>query len=421
VTIALAAIADDFTGATDLASTLVAEGMRVVQVLGLPDEQTDIGDADAVVVALKSRTCDPGLAVRQSLTACDWLRGRGAGQIVFKYCSTFDSTARGNIGPVADALLEATGTPLALVCPAFPANGRTVYKGTLFVHDLPLAESSMKDNPLTPMRESSLIRLMEAQSGHRCGLIPWQTVRAGEEAVRARVAELAAAGHRYAVADALTDDDLRLLGAAARDHGLVTGGSGIATGLPGNLRGAGRIGAADAPSLPRAAGRALVLAGSCSTATREQIAQVRNIWPIRKIDVDAAAAGRDEVAAAVAWADAQPAESPVLVYGSADPDEVAATQARYGAERAGALVEDTLGGIARLLHGKGFDRIIVAGGETSGAVVTALGAAALRIGPQIAPGVPWCEAMGATPLALALKSGNFGSETFFQDSFGMLT
>ncbi|MDW4499165.1 3-oxo-tetronate kinase [Sulfitobacter sp. D35] len=420
MTIVLGAIADDFTGATDLASTLVAEGMRVVQVLGLPDDDTDTGDADAVVIALKSRTCEPGLAVRQSVAACDWLRGRGATQIVFKYCSTFDSSPRGNIGPVADALLTATDTPLALVCPAFPANGRTVYQGTLFVHELPLGESSMKDHPLTPMRDSSLIRLMQAQSRHKCGLIALQTVRAGPEAIRTRIADLAAAGHRYAVADALTDDDLRQLGTAAADHGLVTGGSGIATGLPTNLRRSGRIGTASAPALPRAAGRSLVLAGSCSSATRAQIARVKDTWPTRKIDVDAAAAG-GAVAAAVEWTMAQPDDTPVLIYGSADPEEVAATQARYGAERAGALVEDTLSGIARQLHGKGFDRIVVAGGETAGAVVTALGATSLRIGPQIAPGVPWCDALGAAPLALALKSGNFGSETFFQDAFEMLT
>lgn len=420
MTIALGAIADDFTGATDLAATLVAEGVRTVQVIGVPDAATDTGDADAVVVALKSRTAPVAEAVSQSLAALGWLRAQGARQVVFKVCSTFDSTPQGNIGPVADALADALGARIAAVCPAFPANGRTVYKGTLFVHDLPLAESPMKDHPLTPMRDSSLIRLLEAQSAHRAGLADWQTVQAGPDALRARLDALAEDGMRYAVTDALTDADLRAIGAALDAHPLVIGGSGIAMGLPANLRARGLLRAATAPALPPQRGRALVLAGSCSTATRAQIARAKAIWPARAIDVDRIAGGHDEAAAAVDWALAQPAVAPVLVYGSADPAQVAANQAKYGRDEAGAMVERTLAAIAATLSDKGFDRIIVAGGETSGAVVTALGVRALRIGPAIAPGVPWTEATGDRRLALALKSGNFGAEDFFEAAFAML-
>ena len=417
--IALGAIADDFTGATDLANTLVGEGVRVAQVIGVPDNSTEIGDADAVVVALKSRTNPAKEAVEQSLAALDWLRGQGTRQIVFKYCSTFDSTAEGNIGPVADALSEALGSKIAVICPAFPANGRTINEGDLFVHDMPLAESPMKDHPLTPMRDSNLIRLMTAQSRWETGLVPLQVVRDGADAIRGRLQELADAGCRYAVADAVSDGDLRLIGGALAEHPLVTGGSGIAMGLPQNLRSAGALGAAGPASLPAAQGRALVIAGSCSAATRGQIARAKKRWPWRKIDVARLADGADEIGDAVDWALAEPADSPVLIFASADPNEVAETQEKYGVKRAGEMVESALGGIAKTLTGQGFSRLVVAGGETSGAVVSTLGIKTLRIGPEIAPGVPWTETR-EPHLALALKSGNFGSETFFEDALGML-
>ena len=417
--IALGAIADDFTGATDLANTLVGEGVRTVLTVGVPGGATETGDADAVVVALKSRTCPAEEAVDQSLAALGWLRAQGARQTVFKYCSTFDSTPEGNIGPVADALSEALAAEIAVVCPAFPANGRTIREGDLFVNDVPLAESPMKDHPLTPMRDSNLPRLMSAQSRHRTGLVPLPDVEAGSEAVRRRLGRLAADGCRYAVVDALTDGDLRAIGAALADHPLVTGGSGIAMGLPENLRKAGVLGEAGPPAPPTAQGRALIVAGSCSTATRAQIARAQTMWPWRRIDVDRIAAGGDEVGEVVAWALAAPPDQPALIFGSADPAEVAANQGKFGAERAGAMVEEALGGIAEELVGKGFSRLIVAGGETSGAVVSALGVTALRVGPEIAPGVPWTEAR-APHLALALKSGNFGSGTFFEDALRML-
>lgn len=417
----LGAIADDVTGATDLANTLVGQGMSVIQLIGLPDADMQLPDTDAIVVALKSRTAPCDVAVDQSVRVLNWLQAQDVHQIIFKYCSTFDSTDQGNIGPVADALLDHLKGDFALVCPAFPENGRTIYKGTLFVGDLPLSESSMKDHPLTPMRDSSLIRLMDQQSAKRAGLIPLQTVRAGAGAIRDRINTLRQAGISYGVADALTDQDLRTLGTAARDHALITGGSGIALGLPDNFRSAGMLDRTSNTGLPASRGRSLVIAGSCSAATRAQINRASAQWPTRKLDVDRLAAGEAEVETVLNWALQTPPEQPILIYGSADPAEVSATQARYGPERAGALVETALAEIARTLCGHGFGKLIVAGGETSGAAVSALGIKALRIGPEIAPGVPWTEAIGSAPLALALKSGNFGSETFFEDAFGMLT
>ncbi|MBY6112963.1 four-carbon acid sugar kinase family protein [Mameliella alba] len=417
--IVLGAIADDFTGATDLANTWVKEGVRVVQVIGVPDNDIDLTGAEAVVVALKSRTAPVEAAVAQSRAALAWLQAQGADQILFKYCSTFDSTARGNIGPVADALMADLGVSIAPVCPAFPANGRTVYQGTLFVWDLPLAESSMKDHPLTPMRDSNLMRLMSGQSRHAAGLVPFASVRDGATAVRAAMDRLTEAGQRYAVVDALDDDDLRTIGRACKGMPLVTGGSGVGMGLPANLREDGKLGSANAPEMPKAGSRALVIAGSCSAATRAQIGAVQDRWPTRKIDPDRLAEGSAHVQETIDWAMAQPSDTPVLVYASADPAEVAAAQARHGTEKAGNMVEQALADVAQTLAQRGVDRIVVAGGETSGAVVSALGVQSLRIGPEIAPGVPWTEAQGDTRLALALKSGNFGGTEFFNDAFGM--
>lgn len=416
----LAAIADDFTGATDLANTWVKEGVRVTQIIGVPGPETDPGEAEAIVVALKSRTAPVADAVTQSLAALEWLRARGARQIVFKYCSTFDSTPKGNIGPVTDALLTVLDGPCAPVCPAFPANGRTVYQGHLFVWDKLLSESTMKDHPLTPMRDASLLRLIEAQGAGKAGLVPHEIVRQGPEAIRAALDSLTAQGCRYPVIDALTDDDLRRIGRAAADLPLITGGSGIGMGLPENLRRAGALGTGAPASLPASRGRALVLAGSCSAATRGQIAAVSGVWPTRKLSADALAQGPEETRAAIEWARAQDAAAPVLIYASADPDEVVRTQAKFGTHAAGAMFEDAFAAISRALVKDGFARIVVAGGETSGAVTSALGVTSLRIGPEIAPGVPWTETNGARPLALALKSGNFGSESFFAEAFAML-
>lgn len=409
----LGIIADDYTGATDISVTLVKEGMRVLQVIGVPQGDSIPPDIDALVVALKSRTIAAEKAVSQAMQSHQTLCELGAEQIFFKYCSTFDSTAEGNIGPVADALLEATGAALAFICPAFPANGRSVYMGHLFVGDTLLSTSPMRDHPLTPMRDSNLLRLMARQSRHSVGLIAQTVVSLGHKAIQSAAERLAAQGHRYAVVDAISETDLREIGAAAEGMALVTGGSGVSMGLPSNFG----VSASPSQSLPQVSGRSVVLAGSCSEATRRQISAVQDNWPWMRLDPDAIASGRPVAQQAVDWAAG--AKTTPLIFASADPAEVAKTQARYGAERAGEMIEDTFAQIARGLVARDFRRIVVAGGETSGAVLNGLGVSALSIFDEIDPGVPW-TATTQGDVALALKSGNFGSPDFFSKAFKVL-
>jgi uncharacterized protein YgbK (DUF1537 family) len=419
--IVLGCIADDFTGATDLANTLVRGGMRTVQAIGVPAAGFDVGDAEAVVVALKSRTAPVDAAVAQSLEALRWLEAHDARQILFKYCSTFDSTPAGNIGPVADALMEALGATFAIVCPAFPGAGRTIYRGHLFVGDQLLSDSSMRNHPLTPMTNSNLVGLMSAQSKKRVGLVPYATVEQGSGETQAAMDRLAQSGISYAVVDVLSDRHLLTIGEAVAGHALITGGSGVALGLPENFRRAGLLGAHAEAFVPKVEGRAVVLAGSCSAATRAQIEHAKAFWPSLKLEAERIAYGAPVAREIIDWALSQPADTPVLIYSSAEPEEVAATQQRYGREEAGAMIEETLGMIATGLVAGGARRLIVAGGETAGAVVSALGVTALKIGREIDPGVPWTESLGKPRLALALKSGNFGGVDFFAKAFGMLS
>ena len=420
--VVLGAIADDFTGATDLASTWARQGVRVVQTIGVPDDATVAEGAEAIVVALKSRTAPTDEAVAESLAAHRWLKSVGAQQIVFKYCSTFDSTPMGNIGPVADALLDEIGETFTAICPAFPTNQRTVYQGHLFVGAQLLSDSPMRHHPLTPMRDSSLIRLMETQTDRPVGLIPLTVVRSGAAAISKCMADLRAEGVVYAVTDALTDDDLLTIGVAVGGLPLVTGGSGIGMGLPQNFRDQGLLARPATTWVPKVSGRELVLAGSCSAATRAQLADVTHEWPSRKITTDELSGGPEFVDQLEQWARDNSGPLPVVVYASATPEELSESQARYGTLEAGRKVEEILSGLAMRLQNGGFSRIVVAGGETSGAVSLALGVRTLRIGAEIAPGVPWCEVVGSErPLAVALKSGNFGGPTFFRDAFGMLS
>lgn len=416
----LGAIADDFTGATDLANTLVKSGMRAVQLIGVPDVDQTVNGADAVVIALKSRSTPVDEAVEESLKALEWLRRQDAKQIFFKYCSTFDSTEKGNIGPVADALMNALETDIAVVCPAFPTNHRTVFQGHLFVKDQLLSDSPMKDHPLNPMRDSSLIRLMSEQSDRRVGHVPFETISGGAEATAEAIEALRLDGVAYAVTDAITDENLITIGAAAAGHRLITGGSGVALGLPDNYRRAGLMGSSSEAGLDGFQGRSAVLAGSCSQATRRQIAHVLKDWPYRKVDVRRAASGEPVAAEILEWAQSAGDGGPILVFASADPDEVAEIQRELGIEESGRLVEDIMGAIAIGLVGQGVRRLVVAGGETSGAVVSALDVKSLRIGPEIDPGVPWTETLGDPNIALALKSGNFGAEDFFDKALRML-
>ncbi|MCI0144802.1 four-carbon acid sugar kinase family protein [Paraburkholderia sediminicola] len=416
----LGCIADDFTGATDLANMLVRGGMRTVQTIGVP-ASNDVVEADALVVALKSRTIPAADAAAQSLAALDWLRAQGCRQFFFKYCSTFDSTDAGNIGPVADALLdalsaEAGATAFTIACPAFPENGRTIYRGYLFVGDKLLNESGMENHPLTPMRDANLVRVLQRQTGSKVGLVRYDTVAKGVSTVRKAFDALRGDGARIAIADAVSDADLYILGEACADLTLVTGGSGIALGLPANFRRAGLLAEGkDAAQLPRAEGLSAVLAGSASTATNAQVAAWRQTRPAFRIDPLAAARGEPVVEQALAFAQLYlDKNEPVLIYATATPDEVKAVQRELGVNEAGHLVESTLASIARGLRERGVRKFVVAGGETSGAVVQALDVHTLRIGAQIDPGVPATATTDTEPLALALKSGNFGTIDFFE-------
>ena len=420
MTLLLGAIADDFTGATDLANTLVRQGMRTVQLIGVPTQAAP-EDVDALVVALKSRTIPAADAVAQAQAALRWLKAADARQILFKYCSTFDSTDQGNIGPVADALLDALGADFTVFCPAFPENGRTIYRGYLFVGEVLLSESGMRDHPLTPMRDANLRRVLARQTPHKVGVVPLAVVCRGAEAVRADFARLRREGCRHAILDAVSDTDLLTLGEAVTELDLVTGGSGIALGMPENFRRAGLLARAQqADQLPSVRGAAAVISGSCSMATLAQVAAMRRTHPVFEVDPLALAAGEPIVAQALDWAGSRLGDAPLLISATAPPERVRAVQEKLGRERAGHLVEVALAEIARGLVGRGVRRLVIAGGETSGAIVQALGITGLRIGRQIDPGVPWTASLGEPTLALALKSGNFGREDFFMRAFQCL-
>ncbi len=391
----LGCIADDLTGATDLGVTLAREGLSVVQVNGVPDETLQLAPSEAIVVALKSRTNPAAEAVQWSLASLAWLQARGAERIYFKYCSTFDSTPRGNIGPVADALLDALRERRTVATPAYPRNGRTVYKGNLFVGDVPLAESGMKDHPLTPMRDSSLVRVLAAQTRRMVSLIPCEVMDAGASAIRAKLEEL----NGFAILDAVRDEHLVAAGEACRDMKLTTGGAGLAMGIARALG----VKRRSASALPRVAGAAVVLAGSCSQATLRQIAAFGG--PAFRIQPE-----RIDVDAAVGFA-TQNGDHP-LIYASAPPEGIVPGK--------GEAIEHAFRHIARELARKGVRKFVVAGGETSGAVVEALGVRALAIGPEIDPGVPWTVSQGGEPYLLALKSGNFGSAEFFAKALEMV-
>ena len=422
MSVLLGAIADDFTGATDLCNTLVRRGMRTVQLIDVPPPSADVADAEAVVIALKSRTIPAADAITKSLAALGWLQSAGAQQILFKYCSTFDSTDAGNIGPVAEALMAALDTDFTLFCPAFPEAGRTIYRGYLFVGDVLLSESGMRDHPLTPMRDPSLVRVLQRQSRGQVGLVPQYDVARGPAAIRDAFASLRQAGFRHAIVDAIEDHDLEAIGEAAADFKLITGGSGIALGLPENFRRRGLLGSgAAADRLPAIFGAAAVLSGSCSPATLTQVAYMRERAPLYTVDPIAIAEGRSVAEDALDWAKPLLGDRPILISATAPPETVAEVQRRLGRERAGALVEEALAAIARGLAANGVRRFVIAGGETAGAVVQGLGVTGLRIGRQIDPGVPWTASLGEPELALALKSGNFGAADFFLRAFSVLS
>jgi 3-dehydrotetronate 4-kinase len=426
MTLLLGCIADDFTGATDLANNLVRTGMRVVQTIGVPSGPLS-AEVDCVVIALKTRTIAPADAVAQSLQALRWLQGQGASQFYFKYCSTFDSwyqgDVRGNIGPVTEALMDALDTDFTIATPAFPDNGRTVFKGHLFVGDALLSDSGMKDHPLTPMRDANLVRVMQAQCQSKVGLIDHKAVAAGAAAVAQAIAQLKSQGVRIAIVDAVSNDDLTRMGPALRDLPLLTAGSGVAIALPANF---GLQADPRTSRLPAAQGRQAIVSGSCSQATLGQVQHAQDqgvpAWALDPAALMDDAGQQQAIDQALQFA-ARHSAKPVLVYSSAAPDAVRAIQQRFGVEQAGHRVEQTLAAIARGLVQQGVRQLVVAGGETSGACVQALEIEQLQIGPQIDPGVPWCHArapLSPEGLHITLKSGNFGGVDFFTRSFTLL-
>ena len=419
--ILLGAVADDMTGATDLCNTLVARGMRTIQMIGVPGPRDAVPDADAVVVALKSRNIPAKDAVRMSKRALKWLENAGARQFFFKYCSTFDSTDEGNIGPVGDALLNATGGGITTYCPAFPGAGRSVYNGHLFVGDQLISNTGMRNHPLTPMRDPDLVSVLGRQVPGDVGLVAFDVVNRGPKAIAKALDDLRAAGTRHAIVDAITEKHLIDLGLAGADLNLMTGGSGAAMGMPDAFRKAGLLGAGkSAAKLPKAKGLAAVIAGSCSVATLGQIEHMKGKRPVFYLDAAKLADNPGLANEAIKWAKGEMSDGPVLIYASAKPAQVRRIQKRLGRDAAGEMVEKAMGRVAKGLVDAGVGRLVVAGGETSGAAVASLGIKALRIGGEIDPGVPWTYATGKNNLHLALKSGNFGQENFFTRAFKVL-
>lgn len=413
----LGCIADDFTGASDLANTLANGGMATVQFVGVPQRPAPEA-CEAGVVALKTRSIPAAQAVEQSLAALDWLKAQGCGQFLFKYCSTFDSTPEGNIGPVAEALLDALDAPVAVVCPVFPATGRTLFMGHLFVKDHLLSESGMEHHPLNPMTDSDLRRWLGRQIRGEVGWVPYETVRQGSTAVAEALEAEGAAGRRLAVVDAIVDEDLLTIGRAVDGQRLITGGSGIALGLPENFRKAGLL-SEEASGFTPARGPGVVLSGSCSTASRGQLAHHLESHPGLAVEPDALLSGDLTAETAVDFVRRHQEDSPII-HSTADPASVAEAQGRFGKEAVASAIEGFFGDVARRLVDEGVVRLAVGGGETSGAVVTALGVDRLLIGPQIDPGVPALAAEGERPVRLALKSGNFGAEDFYEKALAAL-
>ncbi|MDB5513209.1 MAG: four-carbon acid sugar kinase family protein [Enterovirga sp.] len=423
MTIAVGCIADDYTGASDLANTLTRAGLRVVQTIGVPAHGLALPEVDAVVLSLKIRSVPAAAAVARAREADRWLRGRGAAHVMYKVCSTFDSTDAGNIGPVMDALRDDAGEPIVLVTPAFPETGRTIYKGNLFVGAVPLNESPLKDHPLNPMRDANLVRVLGRQSAAPVGLVDLATVAAGPDAVRARLSALAGGGVRAAVADGVFDRDLEPVGTVALDGRVSIGASGLGLGLARALVAAGRVrpAAGDTGAGSAVGGWAACLAGSCSEATLGQIAEAERSMPVLRLDAEAlVGGGDDELRRALAWAGERIAAGPVLIASSAPPAAVAALQARHGRDGAGLAIEHAMATLAEGLCARGVRRLVVAGGETAGAVVDRLGIPAFLLGPEIAPGVPVMRTIGGPDMLLALKSGNFGGTAFFRDALALM-
>ncbi|MGM4920043.1 3-oxo-tetronate kinase [Tardiphaga sp. 813_E8_N1_3] len=425
MTLALGCIADDYTGASDLANTLTRCGLRTVQTIGIPADDLQLPDVDAVVVSLKSRSIAASKAVEKSRAAEKWMRSRGADHVLFKICSTFDSTDAGNIGPVMDALRIDSGDNIVLVTPAFPETGRTVYQGNLFVGSVPLNESPLKDHPLNPMHDSNLVRVLARQSATNIGLVDLGVVACGADVVRTHLDGLSESGFGAAIIDAVFASDLETIGAVALGHRVSVGASGMGLGLARALVASGRVKPNAVTSIKDTpvGGAAACLAGSCSQATLQQIARAEQVMPVLHLDPEQVIAGGAEVQRALGWAKERLAKGPVLIASSSTPDQVTALQKRHGRDAAGHAIEQAMADLAEGLVRAGVQRLVVAGGETSGAVVDRLGIPGFLVGEEIAAGVPVLRAVGAAErqMLLALKSGNFGGPAFFEDALALMT
>lgn len=413
MSVLLGCIADDFTGATDLASFLVNSGMRTVQLIGVPNDTIDLTGVDAVVIALKSRTLPKDIAIKQSIEALEWLKQLDCNQYYFKYCSTFDSTEKGNIGPVTDALLNNLNEEFTIICPSLPVNGRTVYKSHLFVNDSLLNESGMQNHPLTPMNDPNLLRVMASQSIGKVGAVQYETIIQGAEAIKHCLNEVSK-DNRYAILDTLTNDDLFSIGEACADLKLLTGGSGLSVGLAKNFQQKGLFKIReDSSELSKLRGQTIVLSGSCSVMTQKQVNYFKQFYPAKKIDPLQLEAGTSSLQEFLEWFESNNTSDSMMIYATDSPDQIKAVQEKLGVDKASELVENFMAELVEALVRKGVNKLVVAGGETSGAVVKALQPNMLKIGKSIAPGVPLTEIVGDSPKLVALKSGNFGDELFF--------
>ena len=420
MSVLLGCIADDFTGATDIASFLVASGMRTVQLIGVPEKEMDLSNVDAVVVALKSRTQETQAAINDSVDTLKWLKNLDCEQYYFKYCSTFDSTVKGNIGPVADALLEALDEKFSIVCPALPVNGRTIYKGHLFVGNTLLNESGMENHPLTPMTDANVVRLLSSQTSAEVGLVDFDIINQGVSKTKEAL-ELLSKSCRYAVVDTLTTEHLMTIGHACRDVKLLTGGSGLAIGLADNFESKGLFTKSDNSSdLASVSGEAVIISGSCSKATREQVAIFQKKHPSFKVDPVSIQQGDISSDDVINWYEDNKHQTPLMIYATDSPKSVKASQEKLGVEQAGLLVEELMADVVAQLAKRGVNKFVVAGGETSGSVVQALNISSLKVGSTIAPGVPVMQTLSVEPKLVALKSGNFGDKDFFEKALQLM-
>lgn len=409
--IKLGVIADDFTGATDIASFMVRAGWKVVLFNGVPDGGFNQESADAIVIALKSRSITTKAAVEQALAASAWLRSQGCQRQLFKYCSTFDSTAEGNIGPVTDALMAFLGASMTLICPAVPDNGRTILQGHLFVKGQLLNQSGMEQHPVTPMKESSLKKLMEAQSTGHCEVITLDTIKNHADDIPAALARLAEQKIKYVICDVLDNHDLLTVARETIHFPLITGAAGIGY----------AIAALDTRHQPADAhvlaiskeGASIVLSGSCSSMTNQQVNFYQQRASSLALDVEKIINDAAYLQRVTEWALGHAGESLApMIYATQPPEIIREIQKRYGAEYVSEKIEAFFAALSQNLSQRGFNKFIVAGGETSGAVSQGLNIRGMVIGHAVAPGVPWTQVLNEEKWVI-LKSGNFGDAEFF--------